>query len=172
MDVKPSESSAGTQLLQGRFEGRDAFRQLVRDALVTAAREGWNELVLSDASFADWPLGEREVVQALQQWSGAGRRFILLAAGFDDLVRRQPRFVQWRRQWDHILVCRKASTSDPLALPSALWSPAWVAQRLDPMRSVGIAGAEPERRVRLREVLDEWLERKSAPAFPATVLGL
>lgn len=156
----------------GRFEGREAFAVLVRQALAAAAQAGWAELVLSDASFADWPLGEREVVQSLQQWSRAGRRCTLLALDFDDLVRRQPRFVQWRRQWDHLIACRKAATPDPLALPSVLWSPEWVLQRHDPVRSVGVAGHEPERRVQLRQTLDEWLERRSTPAFPATVLGL
>jgi len=166
------DGEAGTALEQGRFSGREAFRQRVREALAAAARDGWGELVLSDASFADWPLGEREVVHSLQQWSCAGRRFTLLASQFDDLVRQQPRFVQWRRQWDHLIVCRKASTRDPMALPSVLWSPSWVLQRHDPVRSVGVAGQEPERRVALREVLDDWLDRKSTPAFPASVLGL
>ncbi len=159
-------------LPQGPFSGREAFGQRVREALAAAASEGWSELVLSDSSFADWPLGERDVVQSLHQWARAGRRFTLLAMGFDDLVRRQPRFVQWRRQWDHLIVCRKAGTNDPLAVPSVLWSPAWVLERHDPVRSVGATGCEPERRVAARESLQEWLERKSSPAFPATVLGL
>ena len=33
--------------LPGRFAGREAFRQLVRDALACAAREGWREIILS-----------------------------------------------------------------------------------------------------------------------------
>ena len=52
-------------LPEGRFEGRVAFQQLVRDALACAAQEGWNEIILSDASFEDWPLGERAVVESL-----------------------------------------------------------------------------------------------------------
>ena len=159
-------------LPEGRFEGREEFRQRVRDALATAAREGWGELILADADFVDWPLGEREVVEALQQWSRAGRRCTLLALDYAEVVHRHPRFVQWRRQWDHLVTCRKGTGSDPLALPSALWSPAWVLQRQDPVRSVGTTGSEPGRRVQLREALDEWMERKSSPAFPASVLGL
>ena len=31
---------------------------------------------------------------------------------------------------------------------------------------------EPERRILLREAINEWLERKSAPGFPASTLGL
>ncbi|MBK7718425.1 MAG: hypothetical protein IPJ36_05130 [Simplicispira sp.] len=40
-------------LLEGRFEGRTDFIQLVRDALGAASQAGWRELILSDASFYD-----------------------------------------------------------------------------------------------------------------------
>ena len=70
-------SHAQSSLPAGRFEGRVAFQQLVRDALACAAREGWPELILSDASFHDWPLGERAVADSLQDWARAGRRFVL-----------------------------------------------------------------------------------------------
>lgn len=163
---------AQSSLPAGRFEGRVAFQQLVRDALACAAREGWPELILSDASFHDWPLGERSVADSLQDWARAGRRFVLVAAGFNEIVRRHARFVQWRVRWDHIIVCRKASVADPQDVPSALWSPLWALQRHDPVRCNGVAGAEPERRIILRESLQEWVDRKSTPGFPASVLGL
>ena len=97
---------------------------------------------------------------------------MLVAAGFDEIVRRHARFVQWRVRWDHIIVCRKASVADPQDVPSALWSPLWALQRHDPVRCNGVAGAEPERRIILRESLQEWVDRKSTPGFPASVLGL
>ncbi len=168
MDANPSPSP----LADGPFAGREQFRHLVRQALATAAAQGWSELILSDADFADWPLGERAVTEALHDWARAGRRCTLLALDYGALARSQPRFVQWRRQWDHLITARKAATSDALALPSALWSPAWVLQRHDPVRSHGASGAAPERRVLLRQALDEWLLRQSSPAFPASVLGL
>lgn len=158
-------------LPQGRFEGRVAFEQLVRDALACAAAEDWREIVLSDPSFADWPLGERAVVQALQDWSASGRRCILLARRWDEVPRRHARFVDWRQTWSHIIEARGCRAADPLELPSAIWSPAWVLQRLDPERCTGVCGREPERRVAVRELLDTWL-LKSSPAFPATTLGL
>ena len=49
-------------LPSGRFSGRETFQQLVRDAIATAARDGWQEIFISDANFHDWPLGERAVV--------------------------------------------------------------------------------------------------------------
>lgn len=160
-----------TTLPLGRFEGRDSFQQLVRDALATAAREGWREIILADADFGDWPLGERAVAQALHDWSASGRHCVLLARRYDEVMRRHARFVQWRRAWSHIIDARGCPGADILEMPSAIWSPGWVLQRLDLERSNGCTGAEPERRLALHELLNEWL-KKSSPAFPATTLGL
>jgi hypothetical protein len=156
----------------GRFSGREAFQQLVRDAIATAARDGWKEILISDANFHDWPLGERGVVEALQDWAHGSRRFTMLACNYDDVIRRHARFVRWRGTWDHIIHCRRSPAADPLDIPSALWSPQWVMQRLDPVRSVCVTGSEPDRRVLLRETLNEWVRSKSTPGFPASTLGL
>ena len=163
--------AAGTALPTGRFAGRKEFQQIVRDALACAAREGWREIILCDANFEDWPLAERAVVQSLEAWSATGRHCTLLARRYDEVVRRHARFVSWRKTWSHIIDARACASADPLELPSAIWSPGWVLQRLDPERCNGVTGAEPERRVMLHENLQEWL-RKSSPSFPATTLGL
>lgn len=160
-----------TPLPSRRFEGREDFRRLLRDALACAAREGWREIILSDPDFEDWPLGERAVAQSLQAWSGSGRRMVLLARSYDGVLREHARFVQWRRQWSHVVTAVACAGADRLDLPSAFWSPSWVLQRVDVERSNGFCGSEPERRVLLRESLAEWL-RKATPAFPATTLGL
>ena len=170
-DDQPPKDAGATSLPTGRFEGRDGFRQLVRDALACAAREGWSQLVLCDADFADWPLGEREVAQSLQDWSKTGRRCTLLARKWDGVVRNHARFVTWRKTWAHIIEARACPSADPLELPSAIWSPAWVMERRDLERSTGYAGTEPDRRVQLRESLNGWLQ-KSTPSFPAVTLGL
>lgn len=170
--MQPEPAQTPPALPSGRFEGREAFQQLVRSALASAAQQGWRELVLSDASFHDWPLGERAVAESLQQWASSGRRLTMLAADYGELLRRHARFVQWRVRWDHIVVCRRAGAVDPLELPSAIWSPQWVLQRHDPLRCIGVTGTEPERRTVLREAVNEWLERKSTPGFPASTLGL
>ena len=78
-----SDAPAPEPLPSGRFEGRKAFQQLVRDALAAAAREGWREMILSDPDFADWPLGERAVAEALNAWSVSGRRCIMLSRCWD-----------------------------------------------------------------------------------------
>ena len=171
MSGPAADASPSAALPAGRFAGREAFQQLVRDALACAAREGWRELILCDADFSDWPLGERAVAQSLQDWSASGRRCTLLAWRYDEVMRRHARFVTWRRSRDHIIEARACRSADPLEFPSAIWSPGWVMQRLDRERCVGHSGCEPERRVLLRESLQEWLLR-SSPSFPSSTLGL
>lgn len=167
----PLDKMSLAALPSGPFSGRTEFQQLVRDALASAAREGWREIILCDPDFADWPLGERAVAEALQAWSATGRRCTLLARRHDEVVRRHARFVNWRTTWSHIVEARACPAADPLDFPSAIWSPGWVLHRLDSERCVGIAGHEPERRVMLRETLQGWLE-KSTSSFPASTLGL
>ncbi len=168
----PPPAAVPSELPSGRFASRETFIQLVRDALATAARDGWEEIVVCDAHFHDWPLGERAVVESLQAWARTGRRFTMLARSYDEVIRRHARFVRWRGTWDHIITCRRSASADPLDIPSVLWSPQWVMHRLDPERCVGVTGREPERRVLVRETLNEWLQGKSAPGFPASTLGL
>lgn len=158
-------------LLQGRFSGRSEFTGLVRQALVAAAAQGWHEMIFCDPTFEDWPLGERAVADALHGWAKTGRRLTLLARNYDEVLRRHARFVSWRRTWAHIVECRGNASTPVDDMPSALWSPAWVMERLDIARCAGIAGDEAARRVALRERLHERL-LKSAPAFPAITLGL
>ena len=158
-------------LPSGRFEGPVAFQQAVRDALAAAAQQGWRELVISDASFEDWPLHERVVVDSLQQWSRSGRKLTMVAARYDAVVRNQPRFVTWRQRWDHIIECRVCRHRDAQDFPSTIWSPVWALRRLDLVRSTGVCSAAADRRMRIREELDELLAI-SGPGFPSTTLGL
>jgi hypothetical protein len=158
-------------LLEGAFAGPQAFAQLVRDALATAAHEGWVEMVWSDATFEDWPLREKAVVESLQAWARSGRRLVLLARSYDSLRLLHPRFVSWRVMWDHIIECRVCKSVDASEFPSAMLSRTWSMRRLDLARSTGRAGYETRRRLQLQEALDEC-RRQSAPGFSASVLGL
>lgn len=158
-------------LASGRFSGREAFEQLVREALSRAAREGWQEIILSDATFEDWPLRERSVVESLHAWSASGRHMILLATRYDEVMRHHARFVSWRTTWGHIIDCRVCHRVTPADFPSAIWSRAWFMHRLDSQRSSGVCGYDQERSVQLREVLDEKI-RDSTPGFSASTLGL
>ncbi|WP_219209552.1 hypothetical protein [Variovorax boronicumulans] len=163
----PSE----TALPEGPFDGRLAFDAALRAALDAAARKGWREIVLSDPDFADWPLGERTSIAALQAWAASGRSLILLAEGFGVFDRAHARFVEWRRLWSHIVEARACSGSAAPAVPSAVWTPSWSLHRIDPERSRGVCSHQAESRRALRERLDECL-RQARPAFAASTLGL
>ncbi len=155
----------------GRFAGRLAFVQLVRDGLALAVEQGWRELVFCDPDFADWPLHERQTLEALNAWSRSGRQFRMYATQYDSLIRRHARFVTWRRTWGHIIDCRVCHQIDPVNFPTALWSPHWALQCLDPVRRTGVSGSEPDRLVQMREMLDA-LHQASSPGLPSTTLGL
>lgn len=158
-------------LPEGRFQGPVAFGDLVRQALECAAAEGWTHLMLSDPDFADWPLGERRVVAALNAWAGAGRRIQFLAQDFGRLRDRHPRLVQWRVTWAHLVEAHAVRRRTSGDLPSAIWSPGWTLERLDIERCVVVASRSSERRVALQERLQScW--QQGAPGFPATTLGL
>ena len=158
-------------LPQGRFNGPAEFAELIRLAFAAAAAQGWREIIICDSTFEDWPLGERAVAQSLNDWASSGRKLMMLAKNYSEVMRRHSRFVTWRRTWSHIIECRANTAISPDDMPSALWSPAWVFQRLDLARSSGYSGEDAARRVALKERLDECL-KLSSPAFAATTLGL
>jgi len=160
-----------SSLPDGSFSGRCEFSDLIRRAFLVAATQGWREIIICDADFEDWPLGERAVISALGEWSRTGRKLTIIARDYSAVTRRHPRFVTWRQTWSHIVDCRGSALAPSETLPSAMWTPNWVFERLDLERSVGYSGHEAARRVALKERLNERL-LKSLPAFPATTLGL
>lgn len=170
MAPNPSSAVPGA-LPEGRFSGRGEFAELIRQALAAAASQGWREIICADPDFADWPLGERVVAQALNDWSQSGRKFTMLAASYSAVPRQHARFVTWRQTWAHLIDCRSGRAASADAMPSALWSPGWALERLDRTRCIGVAGSDAPRRIALRERLNEHL-LNSSPGFPATVLGL
>lgn len=88
------------------FSGRTEFQRLLAEVLAATGEQGWRELHAWDASFADWPLSEMSVLQALTIWARPGRQLHLLALQYDDVVRRHPRFVRWRRDYAHCIIAR------------------------------------------------------------------
>lgn len=158
-------------LPEGRLQGRECFADLVRQALACAAREHWNPLVLSDPDFADWPLGERGVIESLNAWAGQGRRLQLLARDYARVRQQQPRLVQWRTAWSHVVEAHACRLTSGVELPSAIWSPCWTLERLDIGHSVMIASRDAARRAALQERLQACWQR-GYPSFPATTLGL
>lgn len=164
-------ADTGGPVPSGRFGGRLAFEALVLNAFQQAASEGWSDMTLSDAHFSDWPLNQRAVIESLSAWVGSGRRLTLLANRYDAFQRHHPRFVAWRRTWDHLVEARVCDEPVRGDVPSVIWSHSWCLWRTDPVHQAGICGPDRAMNVNLKEILTERL-RTSAPGFPASVLGL
>jgi hypothetical protein len=167
-DARTAASSEPHRILTGRGE----CQQALRDAFAEAARIGCRELILCDADYSDWPLSERAVVDSLSQWAYSHRRLTLLAHGFDEIVRRHARWIDWRRQWSHIVECRQLEEVEAAQVPTLLLAPGLVTVRIfDTVHHRGSVSHDPADGVRCRELVDDLWQR-SSDAFSVTTLGL
>lgn len=154
------------------IETRSGFHEALRNAFAQAARTGCREILIIDDTFADWPLNERAVVEHLTQWAAAHRRFTAIARSFDEVARRHPRWVEWRRQWAHVVRCCTNDELEAGQMPTILLAPGLTSVRLfDAVHYRGVASLEAADAVQWREAIDAVLQR-SEEAFPATTLGL
>lgn len=167
-DVPPPQAG----LRAGPLHGRPAFQQALREAFVHAATAGVRELWCCDLDFAQWPLGDPVVVQALERWAYGHRKLVLLASRFDEVPRRHARWVAWRRTWSHVVTCRALPEVRADDVPCLWWgAPVAQVRLIDTERYRGVVETSASELLRSREMLDElWL--RSIDAFPATTLGL
>ena len=155
-----------------RFDSRAEFQDAVRTSIAHAAEAGAREIRIVDPDFADWPLGERAVVDTLTRWAHSSRRLVLLASDFDGIARRQMRFVEWRRQWAHVVHCRSDPDLQAEQIPTLLHVPGIVCVRLlDRVHHRGSVSKKAVDGVACQELIDALLQR-SVEALPVTTLGL
>ena len=151
---------------------RAEFLDAVRTAFTRAEENGAREIVLVDPNFADWPLNERGVIDSLSRWIESSRLLVVIAHSFDELARRQLRFVEWRRQWAHVVQCRNDPDLEAEQIPTLLLVPGQGCVRLlDRVRCRGTVSKRPVDLTEARETVDALLQR-SVEAFPVTTLGL
>ena len=151
---------------------RAEFVDAVRASFAIAAHEGAREILLVDADFADWPLNDRAVIDSLAGWVDSRRSLLLFAHSFDELARRHPRFVEWRRQWAHAVRCRNDPELEAAELPTLVLVPGVTCVRLvDRVHHRGTASNRPVDMAECQEAVDALLQR-SVEAFPVTTLGL
>jgi hypothetical protein len=156
------------------FSSRLGFQAAVRQFAEAAAHQGLRELQLMDPDFADWPLGERMVVEHLTRWGQQHARptLTLVAHHFDVLQTRQPRFATWRRQWAHLVHCKTPVPALPTPLPTLLIAPGCAVIRLFDLRIFhGTLSTQAADMQHATEQFDAILQR-SVDTFPASVLGL
>ena len=159
------------------FAGRADFQRLLSEALAWAGTQGLRELHAWDASFVDWPLSDAPTLAALTAWARPGRQLHLLALQYDDLARRHPRFVRWRRDYAHCVTARAVEPELRLeAAPESLWLAAGGQAALS-LRifdrhlwrgELALEAAEYQRGL-------EWfdaLAQRSSESFAPTTLGL
>lgn len=154
------------------IDSRSGFHAALREAFDELARTGCREIWLVDEDFADWPLNEPAVIEALSRWAISHRRCTVLARQFDVIARRHPRWVEWRRTYAHVVQCRSNDELQPGEMPTMLLAPGLASVRLfDPLRHRGALSRDPSDAVVWRDAIDALLQR-SQEAFPATTLGL
>lgn len=151
--------------------GRRAFMDALRDTLLQALADGERAIWCSDPDFSEWPLNESQVVEALSVWAEPHRRLWMLAQHYDEVVRRQPRFARWHRDWSNCVDGRVPSELDPASHPTVLVAGRNSVELLDRAHWNGRASDLPADAQRLRATLDA-ISQRSEPGFAATTLGL
>lgn len=154
------------------IDSRPGFQEALREAFSQAAGAGCRELWLCDLNYANWPLGEVKVVEMLTAWAYAHRKLVLLGLDFDEVPRRHPRFMAWRRHWSHVVESRMLCDIESTQVPCVLWAQDLVCVKMaDPVHFRGQMSMLQSDLSECRELLDAVTQR-SVEAFPVTTLGL
>jgi hypothetical protein len=151
---------------------RAEFAAALLWALQAAQARQSRRICLVDPDFADWPLGQTQVLAALQAWLRLPqRRLVLLAAHFTEMPRCHPRFVAWRRDRAHAIDAW-SPPAELAALPRLLVDDGPVSlQLLDGPQWRGRASLDAREARRWRDEIDVVLQQ-CEPAFPVQTLGL
>lgn len=173
-DDGQARDAPGAQATAGVITGRDAWVSQLRNTLLAlaSADPAPRELLLWSADFAEWPLDEAPVLDALSHWlRPSGRQLCLMGRDFEATARRHPRLARWRRDWSH-RIAAWTPTTPPEAEPAGLLlSSTVVVQLLDPVHWRARLLTDAAALRAWREQCDACLQRCEA-AWPATTLGL
>jgi hypothetical protein len=155
------------------IDSREAWAAALRWGFETACSEGARCITCVDPAFEHWPLNDAALLQTLTTWARLPqRRLVLLAARFDEVPRRQPRFTAWRRDWAHVVQAFQSPNEFAAELPSVLLDDRRLStQLLDADHWRGRASLDRRAHLLLHERVDVVLQRSEA-AFAVTTLGL
>jgi hypothetical protein len=115
-DAGPSASPASPapSALRSQADFDEALRWALRQALQQRVRR----IVWLDTDFSAWPLDDAAVLQSLQAWLQLPlRRLVLIARDYQEVPRRHPRFVAWRRNWSHAIDAWTPQQGEQTELP-------------------------------------------------------
>ncbi|MDE2080866.1 MAG: hypothetical protein KGI90_05900 [Burkholderiales bacterium] len=155
------------------IDSRAAFAQALRWGLRRAVALHARQVHFVDTDFAGWPLDDADMMGLLAGWlRRPGRRLTLLAAGYDEVPRRWPRFTRWRHDWGHAIECWQLPREAAPALPTLLVADRGVSVHLiDAVHWRGRADDSVRTAVVWQEQIDALLQR-SERAFAVDTLGL
>jgi hypothetical protein len=157
------------------IDSRSGFTAAIQWGFARTMREGGRSrrIILVDRDFVEWPLNDPGLHDALGAWlRGGQRKLLMLAASFDEVPRRHPRFVTWRRHFAHVVFPYAAPEDVAAVLPTLLLDDEGTLVRLiDPVHWRGRADLDPRSALPWREQIDALLQRSEA-AFPVQSLGL
>jgi hypothetical protein len=155
------------------IDTRASFTAALRWGFQAALAEPARRIVCCDALFADWPLDEPALLQALTRWLRLPQRqLVLLARSYEELPRRCPRFDAWRVDWSHAIEAWVAPDEMASDLPSVLVSGGSISvQLIDRMHWRGRAAVDARSAGQWRQELDVVLQR-SERGYPPKALGL
>lgn len=149
------------------------FSDRVSAGMAVAASQG-GDLLMTDPDFAAWPLGLRTVSEAFDRWVRvAGQaRCTVLAAHFEVVPRRHPRWLAWRAKWGHRVRCLEAPPECASAVrPTFMVSGVLGLRLLEGRHGQGVWSRDPATLAAWRQEIDVILQR-SHEAMPPTTLGL
>ncbi len=154
------------------IDGRPAFADALRQALLVLPEQAVRELRLIDEEFAGWPLDEPAVLDALTRWLRLGGRQIhMLGRDFDAVLRRHPRFALWRRPFTHAFTAWQPTVDHRQSLDAVLLTATVGIELLDRTHWRARRVTNPAALRHLAENVAE-LQHLCEPAWPATTLGL
>ncbi|MDQ2779881.1 MAG: hypothetical protein M3Y32_10030 [Pseudomonadota bacterium] len=155
------------------IHSRADFSTALLWGFAAAIAEGARRIVCADPDFEQWPLDDLQLIERLTAWLRLPqRRLVLLAADFEILPRRCPRFNTWRHDWVHAVEALQPPAELRAGLPSVLWSDRGISvQLIDKVHGRGRASDDGRHAQQWRDQLDAFLQR-SEPAFAPRVLGL
>ncbi len=155
------------------IDSRAGFVAAVKWGFESAFAEDARRIIAVDPSFAEWPLDDSMLLSALAAWlRRPQRRLVLLAAQYDEVQRRCPRFTARRVDWVHAIDAWIAPDEWVADLPSVLATDRRTSVHLiDAQRWRGRAERDERRARQWCEELDAVVQR-SERGFGLKPLGL
>lgn len=142
------------------------------DGTLTDGTPAERRLLLWSPDFAEWPLDEAAVLDALaHRLRAPGQQLVFIARDVEALARRHPRLTRWRRDWSHRIEAWTPTAPIEAEPAGLLLSGLQAVQLLDAVHwRTRLVSHAPLVRA-WWEQCDASLQR-CAPAWPVTTLGL